>query len=95
MEAAAFVGGGGGEGGLETGPPPGNVLKNTLNNTFWRHIYTELRNHGFSLVITSRNYVYQYLKKITKECGGGCFCGGGGKGVRKHPPWIFLEKYTK
>ena len=42
MEVAVFVGWGGVFGSM----PLGNVLKNTLNNAFWRPIYTELRVGG-------------------------------------------------
>ena len=52
-----FSGGGGEE------HAPELILLNTLNNAFWRHIYTELRTQAISQVIISRDYVYQYLKK--------------------------------
>ena len=45
-------------------PPPGNVLKNTLNDAFWRHIYTELRNHGISLVIIEIMFTGIKKKKL-------------------------------
>ena len=42
--------GGGGEGGRFGGMPPG-IFLNTLNNAFWRHIYTELWNQAILQVI--------------------------------------------
>ena len=37
--------------------PPGFFLKNTLNNAFWRHTYTELSDQAISQVIISRDQV--------------------------------------
>ena len=35
--------------------PPKCFEKYTLDNAFWRHIYTELRNQAISQVIISRD----------------------------------------
>ena len=72
MEAAVFV-----KGGVrrpwDVGMPPGN----TLNNAFWRHIYTELRNqvHINPQVIIGRPIEIKFTK-LNQECGGGRFCKG-------------------
>ena len=51
-------------------PPPRNFcFKYTLNNAFWRHIYTELRNQAISPVIISKDWVYRYpTKKLIQDC---------------------------
>ena len=47
MDLALIVWGEGGFGGM----PPEFFFFNTLNNAFWRHIYTELKNQAISQVI--------------------------------------------